>query len=193
VELSHLKYKTMKINKNYLILFAIMFSLFSTAQSLKDPSTSVYDIKINTLDGKPLDLNEYKGKKILFVNVASECGFTKQYAGLQELYDKYKENLVVIGVPCNQFGNQEPGSASQIQTFCEKNFGVTFVMTEKVDVKGKNQHPLYKWLTSEELNGTTSSSVKWNFQKYLINEKGQFVDYFYSMTKPMSSKITKLL
>ena len=193
MELSHLKYKTMKINKNYLILFAIMFSLFSTAQSLKDPSTSVYDIKINTLDGKPLDLNEYKGKKILFVNVASECGFTKQYAGLQELYDKYKENLVVIGVPCNQFGNQEPGSASQIQTFCEKNFGVTFVMTEKVDVKGKNQHPLYKWLTSEELNGTTSSSVKWNFQKYLINEKGQFVDYFYSMTKPMSSKITKLL
>jgi glutathione peroxidase len=183
----------MKINKNYLILFAIMFSLFSTAQSLKDPSTSVYDIKINTLDGKPLDLNEYKGKKMLFVNVASECGFTKQYAGLQELYDKYKENLVVIGVPCNQFGNQEPGSASQIQTFCEKNFGVTFVMTEKVDVKGKNQHPLYKWLTSEELNGTTSSSVKWNFQKYLINEKGQFVDYFYSMTKPMSSKITKLL
>ncbi|MBT8260885.1 MAG: glutathione peroxidase, partial [Bacteroidia bacterium] len=133
-----------------------MFSIFSNAQTLKDPSTSIYDIKINTLDGKPLDLNTFKGKKILFVNVASECGFTKQYADLQELHETHKDNLVVIGVPCNQFGGQEPGTASQIQTFCEKNFGVTFQLTEKVDVKGDNQHPLYKWLTSEELNGTTN-------------------------------------
>ncbi|NNK83488.1 MAG: glutathione peroxidase [Flavobacteriaceae bacterium] len=170
-----------------------MFSIFSNAQTLKDPSTSIYDIKINTLDGKPLDLNTFKGKKILFVNVASECGFTKQYADLQELHETYNDNLVVIGVPSNQFGGQEPGTASQIKTFCEKNFGVTFQLTEKIDVKGDNQHPLYKWLTSEELNGTTNSSVKWNFQKYIVNEKGQFVDYFYSMTKPMSSKITKLV
>lgn len=185
--------ETMKFRNYTILLFAIMFSIFSKAQTLKDPSASIYDVKINTLDGKPLDLNSFKGKKILFVNVASECGFTKQYSELQELYETYKENLVVIGVPCNQFGGQEPGDASQIQTFCEKNFGVTFQLTEKVDVKGDNQHPLYQWLTSEELNGTTNSSVKWNFQKYIVNEKGQFVDYFYSMTKPMSSKITKLL
>lgn len=183
----------MTINKTFIILFTAMFSLFSNAQTLKDPKTSIYDIKINTLDGKPLDLNTFKGKKILFVNVASECGFTKQYAGLQELYDTYKDKLVVIGVPCNQFGNQEPGNPSEIKTFCEKNFGVTFIMTEKVDVKGENQHPLYKWLTSKDINSTSNSSIKWNFQKYLINEKGQFVDYFYSMTKPMSSKITKLI
>jgi glutathione peroxidase len=180
-------------NKTFIILFTTMFSIFNHAQTLKDPKTSIYDIKINTLEGNPLDLNTFRGKKMLFVNVASECGFTKQYADLQELYDTYKDKLVVIGVPCNQFGNQEPGSATEIKTFCEKNFGVTFIMTEKVDVKGDNQHPLYKWLTSKELNSTSNSSVKWNFQKYLVNEKGQFVDYFYSMTKPMSSKITKLI
>ena len=183
----------MKYNNNLIILFAIMFTLFSNAQTPKDPTTSIYDIVINTLDGKPLDLSMYKGKKMLFVNVASECGFTKQYVGLQELYDTYKDNLVIIGVPCNQFGGQEPGSANQIQTFCQKNFGVTFQMTEKVDVKGENQHPLYKWLTSKELNGNEDSSVKWNFQKYIVNENGHYVDFFYSMTKPMSSKITNLL
>jgi len=170
-----------------------MFTLFSNAQTPKDPSTSIYDIEINTLEGNPLDLSQYKGKKMLFVNVASECGFTKQYAGLQELYDTYKDQLVIIGVPCNQFGGQEPGTANQIQTFCQKNFGVTFQMTEKVDVKGDNQHPLYQWLTSKELNGNEDSTVKWNFQKYIVNENGQFVDFFYSMTKPMSSKITNLL
>ena len=170
-----------------------MFSILSNSQDSKDPVKPIYDIEINTLEGKPLDLNTFKGKNILFVNVASECGFTKQYAGLQELYDKYNDNLVIIGVPCNQFGGQEPGSANQIQTFCQKNFGVTFQMTEKVDVKGENQHPLYKWLTSKELNGNEDSTVKWNFQKYIINENGQFVDFFYSMTKPMSSKITNLL
>jgi len=170
-----------------------MFSILSNSQTPKEPVKSIYDIEINTLDGKPLELNTFKGKKILFVNVASECGFTKQYSGLQELYDKFKENLVVIGVPCNQFGGQEPGTANQIQTFCQKNFGVTFIITEKVDVKGDNQHPLYKWLTSKELNGNEDSTVKWNFQKYIVNENGQFVDFFYSMTKPMSSKITNLL
>ena len=100
---------------------------------------------------------------------------------------------MVIGVPCNQFGGQEPGTASEIQSFCKQNYGVTFLMTEKVDVKGGNQHPLYKWLTSKELNGVSSSSVKWNFQKYLINEKGNLIDYYYSITSPTSTKITKHL
>ena len=163
----------------------------STSSNTKEQS--VYDIAINTLDGKPISLLDYKGKKILFVNVASECGFTKQYKELQTLSDTYKEELVVIGSPCNQFGKQEPGDASQIQEFCELNFGVKFLLTEKIDVKGNKQHPLYKWLTSKELNGKKSSSVKWNFQKYLVDDKGNLIDYYFSITKPMSSKITKHL
>lgn len=154
---------------------------------------SIYNITINSLTGEPINLNDFKGKKILIVNTASECGFTGQYEGLQELYDTYKDKLVVIGVPCNQFGGQEPGSASDIQSFCKLNYGVTFIMTEKVDVKGDEQHPLYTWLTSKELNGVSNSSIKWNFQKYLIDENGHLIDYYYSITKPNSSKITKHL
>ncbi|MGS0527823.1 glutathione peroxidase [Zobellia nedashkovskayae] len=172
----------------------------TTDKAKLSPSTSsdtkkqpVYDIAINTLDGKPISLLDYKGKKILFVNVASECGFTKQYKELQTLSDTYKKELVVIGSPCNQFGKQEPGDASQIHEFCELNFGVKFLLTEKINVKGNKQHPLYKWLTSKELNGKKSSSVKWNFQKYLIDDKGNLIDYYFSITKPMSSKITKHL
>ncbi len=163
----------------------------STSSEIKEQS--IYDTDINALDGKPISLSEFKGKKILFVNVASECGFTNQYKELQALSDKYKEELVVIGSPCNQFGKQEPGEVSQIQEFCELNFGVTFLLTEKIDAKGSKQHPLYKWLTSKDLNGQKSSSVKWNFQKYLVDDKGQLVDYYFSITKPMSSKITKHL
>lgn len=154
---------------------------------------SLFETTINALDGKPIDLASFKGKYILFVNVASECGFTKQYKELQQLSDHYTESLVVIGVPCNQFGKQEPGEASQIQTFCERNFGVTFLLTEKIEVKGSKQHPLYQWLTKKERNGRKSSSVKWNFQKYLIDKEGKLVDYYFSITKPMSSKITKHL
>lgn len=152
---------------------------------------SIYDISINGLDGKSIDLEAFKGKNILFVNVASECGFTNQYKELQALSDKYVDKLVVIGSPCNQFGSQEPGNATQIQEFCELNFGVTFLLTEKIDVKGSNQHPLYNWLTSKELNGKKSSSVKWNFQKYLVDGEGGLIDYYFSITKPLSSKITK--
>ncbi|MDG1476244.1 MAG: glutathione peroxidase [Vicingaceae bacterium] len=172
-----------------------------TIDKVKLPSTrsyetkrqSIYDIAINNLGGKPISLSEFKGNKILFVNVASKCGFTKQYKELQSLSDKYKEELVIIGSPCNQFGKQEPGNASQIQEFCELNFGVTFLLTEKIDVKGSKQHPLYKWLTSKDLNGKKNSSVKWNFQKYLVDDKGDFIDYYFSITKPMSSKISKHL
>ncbi len=157
------------------------------------PSGSVYDINIKTLQGKTLNLSKYKGKKILFVNVASKCGFTPQYKELQKLYEKYEDKLVVIGVPCNQFGSQEPGSSNEIEQFCEFNYGVTFPMTEKIDVKGSQQHPLYKWLTNKSKNGKKSSSVKWNFQKYLIDENGAFVDYYLSITKPTSNRILKHL
>ena len=159
----------------------------------KKSNVSIYDIAINRLDGMAISLSEFKGRKILFVNVASECGFTKQYKDLQKLSDTYRDELVVIGSPCNQFGRQEPGNAAEIRTFCEKNFGVTFPLTEKINVKGSKQHPLYAWLTSKDLNGKKKSSVKWNFQKYLVDEQGNLIDYFFSITNPMSSKITKHL
>ncbi len=180
--------------KSTLTIMCIMFSLFGTSQNkVQEPSTPIYDIKINSLSGESVDLSELKGKKILFVNTASECGFTSQYKGLQELHEKYKGKLVIIGLPCNQFGGQEPGNAKQIQSFCQVNYGVDFLMTEKIDVKGSVQHALYNWLTNKEINGNKSSSVKWNFQKYLVDEQGRLVDYYLSMTKPMSSKITQHL
>jgi glutathione peroxidase len=154
---------------------------------------TVYDIKINSLTGQPLDLSAYKGQHILFVNVASKCGFTPQYKDLQELSDTYKDKLTVIGVPCNQFGKQEPGNASEIEHFCEVNYGVTFPITEKIEVKGSGQHPLYQWLTKKEQNGISNSNVKWNFQKYLVDPEGKLVDYYFSITKPTSKKIIKHL
>jgi glutathione peroxidase len=154
-------------------------------------NSTLYSVKIKSISGTEINLETYKGKKILFVNVASECGFTPQYEGLQELYKLYKERLIVIGVPSNQFGKQEPGTSNQIQSFCEINYGVTFLITEKVDVKGDNQHPLYAWLTKKDNNGVKNSAVKWNFQKYLVDENGVLIDYYFSITKPMSRKITK--
>ncbi|WP_400078377.1 glutathione peroxidase [Winogradskyella sp. R77965] len=154
---------------------------------------SIYDIEINNLQGQPIDLSNFKGKKILFVNVASKCGFTPQYRELQKLHEIYQNDLVVIGVPCNQFGSQEPGKSQEIQEFCEINYGVSFLITEKINVKGDQQHPLYKWLTKKAINGKQNSTVKWNFQKYLIAEDGEFIDYFYSITKPMNSRITQYL
>ena len=154
---------------------------------------NIYDIEIKSLQNNPILFSDFKGKHILFVNVASKCGFTPQYKGLEELHNTYKDNLVVIGVPCNQFGSQEPGSSSEIEEFCEVNYGVSFLITEKIEVKGDDQHPLYQWLTSKKLNTKKSSSVKWNFQKYLVSPEGELIDYYFSITKPLSSKITKHL
>jgi len=176
-----------------LTLSLIMFSIFSKSAKTTEPYESIYNIKINALNGDAINLSDYKDKYILFVNVASECGFTGQYEDLQKLYETYQEKLMIIGVPCNQFGGQEPGSASEIQTFCKVNYGVTFLMTEKVDVKGDNQHPLYRWLTQKSKNGSSSSSVKWNFQKYLVGKNGELLNYFLSVTKPLSDKITNYL
>lgn len=154
---------------------------------------SIYDISIKSLQGQPIDLKTFKGRYLLIVNVASKCGFTSQYKELQNLHESYKDKLVVIGVPCNQFGGQEPGNEEAIQNFCELNYGVQFQITEKVKVKGTEQHPLYKWLTSKDENGKKNSSVKWNFQKYLIGPDGQLIDYYLSITKPSSKKILKHL
>ncbi len=165
------------------------FLLFCLSFSTQTSST-VYDFSLTGIDGKEININAFKGKKILFVNVASKCGYTPQYEGLQKLYEQNRENLVIIGLPCNQFMRQEPGSSEEIQAFCTKNYGVTFPITEKINVKGDKIHPLYNWLTRKELNGVEDSKVKWNFQKYLINEEGNLIQVFGSKVKPLAEEIT---
>jgi glutathione peroxidase len=174
-------------------IFLLSLILITSTAAMAQPKSSIYDIKLTGLDGSPINLADFKGKHILFVNVASKCGFTGQYAELQELYNKHKGNLMIIGAPCNQFGNQESGTAKEIQEFCQANYGVTFLMTEKLDVKGNNQHPLYQWLTQASKNGKVDSEVKWNFQKYLVDGKGNLVDYYLSAVTPMDNKIVKHL
>lgn len=171
-------------------------ALIGTAAKMKDSdkmSKNLFDYSIVSIDGESKSLSDFKGKKILFVNTASKCGYTPQYKGLQELHEAYGDKVTLIGLPCNQFGKQEPGTAEEIKGFCEKNYGVSFLMTEKIDVKGDNQHPLYAWLTDKELNGVKSSTVKWNFQKYLVDENGKLIDVYGSGTKPMSEDITQHL
>ncbi|MFT6323881.1 MAG: glutathione peroxidase [Halieaceae bacterium] len=176
-----------------LLLVAISSILVSFTSNTNNMSKNIYDISIHTLMGEPVNLSEFKGKKILFVNVASKCGYTPQYKDLQALSEKYTDQVVVIGIPCNQFGGQEPGGKEEIASFCEKNYGVTFLMTEKVDVKGDKQHPLYAWLTQKAENGMEDSNVKWNFQKYLVSEKGDYIDMFSSGVNPLSEEITSQL
>ncbi len=181
----------MKMKIIGIAFFAFTLLSFTYIKS-KDMNTStekIYDIEITALSGEKIDLHDYEGKKILFVNVASKCGYTPQYADLQLLHEQYGDKVTIIGVPCNQFGFQEPGTHEEIAEFCEKNYGVTFLITEKVDVKGKDQHPLYTWLTSKEKNGKEDSEIKWNFQKYLINEKGELQAIFYSKTEPMDEEL----
>ena len=173
--------------KNLILLIMILLSSSTVAQE------SIYDIKLNDINNDPVDLGQFKGKYLLIVNVASKCGFTPQYEELEEMQRNYKEDLVVIGLPCNQFGGQEPGSSREIQEFCSSNYGISFLLTEKIKVKGEGQHKLYCWLTDKTLNGRSNSSVRWNFQKYLVSPKGELLDYFYSMTNPMSPKITSIL
>ena len=153
--------------------------------------SDVYEIEVNGIDGQAYSLDKYRGQVVLVVNTASKCGFTPQYKSLQKLYDTYKVKLEIIGLPCNQFGAQEPGSAGEIVSFCELNFGVSFTLTEKISVKGINQHPIYRWLTEATENGIKSSSVKWNFQKYLVGPDRKLIDYYYSTTDPLSKKITR--
>ena len=149
-----------------------------------------YDFKVKTLEGKDFDFASLKGKKVMVVNTASKCGYTPQYKDLEEIYEKNQGNLVIIGFPANNFLNQEPGSATEIRAFCTANYGVTFPMMEKISVKGDDMAPIYKWLTSKSQNGVMDSSVKWNFQKYLIDENGKLIDVIYSSEKPTSDKVT---
>ncbi len=154
---------------------------------------TIYDYKVESLDGKEINFANFKGKKILFVNTASECGFTPQYADLEKLYQQYKDKLVVVGFPANNFGGQEPGSNAEIGTFCQKNYGVTFPMAAKVSVKGDDKAPIFKYLTEKELNGVKNASIMWNFTKFLVDENGKLIDSFISTTKPTDDAITKYL
>lgn len=146
---------------------------------------SIYQFSVLDINGKEFELASLKGKKVMIVNTASECGLTPQYKQLEEVYEKYKNaNFVIIGFPANNFGAQEPGTNQQIATFCSKNYGVTFPMMSKISVKGKDIHPLYEFLTQKEKNGLQDSEVKWNFQKYLIDEKGHLVKVVDPRTLP---------
>jgi len=156
------------------------------------PADNVYQFTVTSIDGKEINLSQFEGKKLLLVNTASECGFTKQYAGLQELSEKYGDKVVVIGFPANNFGGQEPGSNADIQGFCEKNFGVTFLLAEKSSVKGKDISPLFAYLTAAE-NPDFTGEIKWNFEKFLIDEHGKLVHRFRSATEPMSDTIVSEL
>lgn len=153
----------------------------------------IYDFKVPGLDGKEIDFSQFKGKKILIVNTASKCGLTPQYEGLEELYKKYKDKLVIIGFPANNFAGQEPLDNNEIKDFCKKNYGVTFPMAEKISVKGDDTHTLYLWLKAQAKEKGFTDPVTWNFGKFLVNEKGELIATFSPRTTPMSEEILKYL
>ncbi|MBU6340593.1 MAG: glutathione peroxidase [Bacteroidetes bacterium] len=155
--------------------------------------TSFFSYTVNSLDGKPVSLEQYKGKKIIVLNVASECGYTPQYADWQAFYEAHKDKVVVLGFPCNDFGSQEPGDAKQIGTFCQKNYGVTFPMFEKVHVKGAEKAPVYQWLTDPALNGWNNQEPSWNFCKYLLDENGKLLNFFASKIKPDNAEFKQAI
>ena len=156
-------------------------------------ANSIHSFKIKSIEGKEIDFSKFKGKKILVVNTASKCGYTPQYEALQKVYEQYKDKLVIIGFPCNQFGGQEPGTETEIQEFCKARYGVTFPLTTKVDVKGENISPIYKWLCSKSENGVLDAEIKWNFTKFLLDENGKMLAYFPSKVTPDSSAILNYL
>jgi glutathione peroxidase len=175
-----------------ILLTALVVCMLHITTNAQTTMKTLYDFKVNAIDGKPFDMLSLKGKKVMVVNTASECGFTAQYEDLQKLYTLFMDkNFVVIGFPANNFGAQEPGTNVEIQSFCKKNYGVTFPMMEKISVKGDDINPLYSWLTNKDQNGKVDGSVKWNFQKYLIDENGNVVDVAYSVEKPGSDRIIK--
>lgn len=156
-------------------------------------ASSIYDFKVPSLDGGTIDFSKYKGKKILIVNTASQCGNTPQYAELEQLYKQNLGHLVIIGFPANNFGGQEPGSNEDIRGFCQKNYGVTFPMAEKVSVKGDDIHPLFKYLVAEAEKMGESDPIKWNFTKFLIDENGKLVKVFHNKVLPLSEEITSAI
>ena len=192
-----------------MIKLSVISALFCAGSSLSFPATpgiceiakkdtvihhsSIYDFKVESLNGGTIDFADFKGKKILIVNTASKCGFTPQYKGLEELYKKYKDRLVIVGFPANNFFFQEPGSNETIGEFCKKNYDVSFPMAAKISVKGKNIAPVYQWLCNKDENGVMDATITWNFNKFLLNEQGVIIAKFNSKVTPMSEEITSKL
>lgn len=152
--------------------------------------TSIHTFKVEALDGTTINFADFKGKKILIVNTASECGYTPQYKELEALYQKFKDKLVIVGFPANNFGGQEPGTNTEIKAFCQQNYGVTFPMAAKISVKGDDAAPIYQWLCTKTENGVLDAEIKWNFNKFLLDENGNMIAYFPSKVTPMSEQIT---
>jgi len=179
----------------FIIFSSIGFSFFNKDKiNLDGYSEDIYDYSINLINGNTIDLKSYEGKKIILVNVASKCGYTPQYDGLQKLYEKYNEELEVVGVPANDFLWQGPGKNKDIQTFCKVNYGVTFPIVEKSIVKKtKGQHPLFTWLTHKDLNGWNDTAPGWNFYKYLIDENGSLISVLPSKVKPFDEEIINFI
>ncbi|MDY0099028.1 MAG: glutathione peroxidase [Bacteroidales bacterium] len=176
------------MKRNTLIIIVLLFTATAFTQE-----SGFYSFKVKTLEGDDFDMSALKGKKVMIVNTASKCGFTPQYKDLEELYERYGDKIEIIGFPANNFANQEPGTAEEIRQFCSSKFGVTFPLMEKISVKGNDIHPLYQWLTMKSKNGVMDSEVKWNFQKYLVDEKGNLTDVLYSIEKPGSEKVINWL
>ena len=186
------------MKKIFIIILAVGAFLQSCTQQKKEISKdknsameTIYNYKVESLNGSEIDFADFKGKKILIVNTASECGFTKQYADLEEISKTYPDKVVVVGFPANNFGNQESGTNEEIGAFCEKNFGVTFPLAAKVSVKGDDIAPIFKYLTEKDINGVKNTTILWNFTKFLVDENGKLIDSFISTTKPTDEKITK--
>lgn len=182
-------------NIKYFLLMKVLNkkTLSSPSSAAIQQTVSIYDFTLTSIEGKAISLSNYKGKKLLIVNTASECGYTPQYTELEELHQQYKEKLTVLGFPANNFGGQEPLQNTEIATFCQRNFGVTFQLFEKSDVIGKSQNPLYNWLTHKEQNGWNDASPNWNFCKYLIDENGKLIKFFSAGISPLSEEVINLL
>jgi glutathione peroxidase len=173
------------------------YLLFSRKKKIKSnknftmSKTSFYDLHMRSIDGKEIKFLDFLGKKVLLVNTASECGFTPQYTELQELHQNKKDKVVILGFPANNFGGQEPGENSEIGAFCQKNYGVTFQLFEKSDVVGKDQNPVYQWLTDKNKNGWNDEQPSWNFCKYLVDEKGELIRFYNAAVSPLSEEMLK--
>src|ERR1700712_490200 len=172
-------------------ILAICACLIALVAFKKDDTKSIFQFKVESLDGGSIDFSKYKGKKILVVNTASKCGYTPQYEALEKVYEEYKDKLVIVGFPANNFGGQEPGTDGEIQEFCKARFGVKFPLASKVSVKGDDTAPIYKWLTSKTENGVLDATIAWNFNKFLLDENGKMIAYFGSKVKPDSDDILK--
>jgi glutathione peroxidase len=183
---------------SFMSLSTLVKGLFSDKKEVAEapanvpaPAKTLYDFTVKSIDGKTVPLSGFKGKKVVILNTASECGYTPQYADWEKFYKAHGDKVIVLGFPANNFGGQEPGSNGEIASFCKKNYGVTFPMFEKVDVVGKDQSPLYKWLTTKSLNGWNEKAPTWNFCKYVINEQGQLTHFFASGVKPDDAEFKK--